>query len=215
MNLIVGIALPWLLIVFGGWLFTQFLRQNGRLLLRLEAIEDYLDRMADTQEDRNAAGNGHRPLSESRLNRDGLPKGTSAPDFRLPRLDGGELSLSELRGKQVLLVFSDPHCGPCDALAPELEKAYRQKPEVQVLMVSRGEVAENRKKVKQHRLTFPIVLQRKWEISKLYAMFATPIAYLIDEEGSTTTEVAVGEEAILGLISGTIPEPARKEEATV
>ncbi len=202
MNLmIVGIALPWLLVVFGAWLFTQFLRQNGRILLRLEAIEDYVGRMADVQE-QSPSRNGHRPLSESRLNRDGLTKGAPAPDFRLPRLDGGELSLAEYRGKKVLLVFSDPHCGPCDALAPDLERAHRQGSEAQVLMISRGEIGENRKKVRQRHLTFPIVLQKKWEISKAYAMFATPVGYLIDEEGIMAADVAVGGEAILGLLSG-------------
>src|SRR5206468_1918024 len=55
---------------------------------------------------------GNRSLSESRLNRGGLPAGTPAPAFRLPRLDGGEISLEEYRGRRVLLVFSDPHCGP-------------------------------------------------------------------------------------------------------
>ena len=68
-------------------------------------------------------------------------------------------------------------------------------------MISRGEIAENRKKVKQYNLTFPIVLQRKWEISKQYAMFATPIGYLIDKEGNTASEVAVGAEGILGLLT--------------
>ena len=238
MNLMVfGMALPWLLLGFGGWLGFQLVRQNGRILLRLENLEEQLEQMADAltaKEGRHAARNGHRPLSESRLNREGLPKGTPAPDFRLPRLDGGELSLSEYRGKKVLLVFSDPHCGPCDALMPELQKALGTSPpaptgfplrgvvlrkergagsdndsDVQVLMVSRGEVGENRKKVKQHRLTFPIVLQRRWEISKLYAMFATPVGYLMDEEGVIAAEVAVGAEAILALLSGV--GTARKE----
>lgn len=206
MNLIVvAIALPWLLIVFGFRLFYQLVRQNGRILLRLEGLEERLDQMVDvltTEGGRQAARNGHRPLSDSKINRDGLSAGTPAPDFRLPRLDGGELALSDYRGKKVLLVFSDPHCGPCDALAPDLEKAPRLTPDVQVLMVSRGEVGENRKKVKQHQLTFPIALQKKWEISKLYAMFATPVGYLIDEEGVIAAEVAVGAEAILALLSG-------------
>src|SRR5207247_8202601 len=69
----------------------------------------------------------NRPLARSRIKRDGLKAGTPAPDFRLPRLDGrGDLSLEELRGRRVLLVFSSPHCGPCDALAPALEKFHRE-----------------------------------------------------------------------------------------
>src|SRR5207247_1488630 len=68
-----------------------------------------------------------RSLARSKIKRDGLKAGTPAPDFRLPRLDGrGDLSLEEFRGRRVLLVFSSPHCGPCDTLAPELEKFHRK-----------------------------------------------------------------------------------------
>src|ERR1043166_2627904 len=55
-----------------------------------------------------------RSLARSRIKRDGLKAGTPAPDFHLPRLDGrGELSVADFRGRKLLLVFSDPHCGPC------------------------------------------------------------------------------------------------------
>jgi peroxiredoxin len=147
------------------------------------------------------AHRGNRSLAESKLNRDGLTAGTPAPSFRLPRLDGGELSLEEYRGRRVLLVFSDPHCGPCDQLAPRLERLSRRTPGVQVLMVSRGEAEANRAKAAEQGLTFPIVLQKQWEISRAYAMFATPIAYLIDEEGVIAADVAVGVEPILALLS--------------
>ena len=114
------------------------------------------------------------------------------------------LSLQEFRGKKVLLVFTDPHCGPCDLLLPELEQLQRQSPEIQVLLISRGGVEENRRKASRHRITLPLVLQKKWEISKRYAMFATPMAYLIDENGTIAAEVAAGPEAILTLLSSAI-----------
>lgn len=143
-----------------------------------------------------------RSLARSKIKRDGLKAGTPAPEFRLPRLDGrGELSLSELRGRQVLLVFSSPSCGPCNALAPELEKFHRNHPEVELVMISRAELKANRAKVKEHGLTFPVVLQQQWEVSRRYAMFATPIAYLIDEAGVIVQDVAVGVDAILDLMS--------------
>jgi peroxiredoxin len=164
---------------------------------------------------------GNRSLSESRLNRSGLSAGTPAPSFRVPRLDAGELSLEAYRGQRLLLVFSDPHCGPCEALAPQLEQARRTNGEVQIVMVSRGDLEENRRKAAELGLTFPIGVQRQWEISKQYAMFATPIAYLIDETGVIASEVAVGIEPILGLLAG--PESAggerwpdaRRDHATV
>jgi len=146
---------------------------------------------------------GNRSLARSRIKRDGLKAGTPAPEFRLPRLNGREdISLSELRGKRVLLVFSSPHCGPCDTLAPELEKFHREHPELELLMIGRGEPRENMVKVREHRLTFPVVLQQQWEISRKYAMFATPIAYLIDETGVIVNDVAIGVEPILSLLGG-------------
>jgi peroxiredoxin len=67
---------------------------------------------------------------------------------------------------------------------------------IEVVMISKGEPKENRAKVKEHGLTFPIVLQQQWEVSRRYAMFATPIAYLIDEQGVIVHDVAVGSDAI-------------------
>ena len=141
----------------------------------------------------------HRGLEGSRINRNGLPRGTIAPAFRLARVDGGELALDAYRGRQVLLVFSDPDCGPCNQLAPELERLHRSSSALQVLMVSRGDLETNRRKVSEHQLTFPVVIQHRWEISRHYGIFATPIAYLIDEQGIIIADVAVGGDAILAL----------------
>jgi peroxiredoxin len=143
---------------------------------------------------------GKRGVEDSKLRRSGLPAGAPAPDFRLPLLHGGELSLAEYRGRQVLLVFSDPQCGPCDYLAPRLQRRARRTPEVQVLLVSRGDPEANLAKVVQHRLTFPIVLQRNWEISREYGIFSTPVAYLISEKGILSAEIAVGVQPILSLL---------------
>src|SRR6266487_1129876 len=162
------------------WLGWQLLRQNGRILLRLDELEKRLDEFefdesTSGQREEVLTGNseirgaepeidqslvtsaatsrfGNRSLARSKIKRDGLKAGTPAPDFRLPRLDGGELSLAELRGRRVLLVFSDPHCGPCQVLAPQLEKFHREHAEIFVVMISRGEPNENRAKVKEHRL---------------------------------------------------------------
>lgn len=141
-------------------------------------------------------------VRESTLNRQGLAAGTPAPEFRLSDLKGKKRRLSDYRGKPVLLVFSDPDCGPCQALAPQLEQLHQRVngtgPEV--VMVSRGDLQQNRLKVKEQGLTFPVLLQKQWEVSKDYAMFATPVGYLIDELGVITKDVAVGADAILNLV---------------
>ncbi|HXB68192.1 MAG TPA: redoxin domain-containing protein [Candidatus Acidoferrales bacterium] len=154
----------------------------------------------------NAKGNPslvNQSLANSRLNRSGLKAGTPAPGFRLSRLGGGDLALDEYRGRRVLLVFSDPKCGPCDQLAPRLEQLHRHRHGFQVLMVSRQDAETNRRKVAQLGLTFPVALQKNWEVSLLYAMFATPMGYLIDERGIIAADIAIGAQPILDLVSGT------------
>jgi peroxiredoxin len=219
MNTFWIVAAGFTLLVVGGGacLSWQLLHQNGRLLLRLEELEDQLDKfeadgLKESASDLAVGGPepsegervnrfSDRSLARSKLKRDGLKTGTPAPEFRLPRLDGAELSLTELHGRAVLLVFSDPHCGPCNTLAPKLETFHREHPELQVVMISRGDLDENRAKVRQHDLTFPVVLQQQWEVSRLYAMFATPVAYLIDASGRTAADIAVGVDAILVLMA--------------
>jgi peroxiredoxin len=138
-------------------------------------------------------------LARSRLNRNGLKVGATAPDFRLARIDAGELSLSDLRGERVLLVFSDPDCGPCDELAPRLQELHLLRPDLQVLAISRRDFHATRAKSESLGLTYPFVMQKQWEISLKYGMFATPIGYLIDEQGVLLSDVAVGVEPILAL----------------
>ncbi len=152
-----------------------------------------------------ASANGHsarvqdRSLASSRINRDGLKAGTVAPPFSLSALDGREISLDSYRGKRVLLVFSDPQCAPCNDLLPKIEQLHRGPDDLQVLMIGRGEREENLEKVRKLGLTFPVVLQKGWEISRAYGMFATPIGYLVGEDGVLLEDVAVGGKAILAL----------------
>jgi hypothetical protein len=68
-----------------------------------------------------------------------------------------------------------------------------------MLMISRGDLEANRVKIGEHGLTFPVALQRHWEVSRAYGMFATPIAYLIDGQGIIAADVAVGVDPVRDL----------------
>ncbi len=177
---------------------------EGRIASELAAGAEALLRLAAPNAvPQHAHGNhGKQPdpsLANSRINRSGLKAGTPAPDFNLPCLEGGELSLVELRGRRVLLVFSDPDCGPCDELAPHLQEIHLSHPDLQVLLVSRRDADATRAKAQKLGLTYPIVVQKQWEVSLKYAMFATPVGYLIDEQGVLLSDVAVGVNPILAL----------------
>jgi peroxiredoxin len=168
---------------------------------------------SETSAEHAHGANDDPSLARSRLNRSGLKAGALAPDFRLPRIDEGDLSLSDFWGGRVLLVFSDPLCGPCDELAPRLQEIHLRRPELQVLVVSRRDREANCAKAARLGLTFPIVLQKAWEISLKYAMFATPIGYLIDEQGILASDVAVGVGPILALADHGVHEMPGEESS--
>ncbi|HEX6465522.1 MAG TPA: TlpA disulfide reductase family protein [Vicinamibacterales bacterium] len=185
------------------WIVYGLLRQNGRILTRLEALEPPA---ADAGESRRSGRVfADRSLANSRINRDGLPSGVPAPAFSLPTVDGRTVSLADYAGRRVLLVFSDPECGPCMDLLPRLDAAARVS-DVPVLVISRGGVDANRRKLVEARSTLTVALQAHWEISRLYAKFSTPIAYLVDEQGRIAAEVAAGGAAILSLLSVSGPD---------
>lgn len=147
---------------------------------------------------------GKRPLTESRIEREGLKTGTRAPTFSLPDIYGRTISLEEYQGRQVLLIFSDPNCGPCDQLAPQLVRLHERHRDngLAMVMVGRGDPKENRRKAEEHSFEFPVVLQRKWELSKEYGIFATPAAFLIGEDGVLARNVAQGVDEIMALAQG-------------
>jgi peroxiredoxin len=157
---------------------------------------------------------GEKPLSQSKLERNGIKPGTRAPNFTLPDLDGGEVSLEDHAAERRLVVFSDPHCGPCMDLAPRLAQLHEVARErgLALMMVSRGDPEENREKRDRCGIRFPVGLQRSWEISRKYGIFSTPVAFLVDEEGCIADEVAIGPEAILALLGD---ELAGRKEAPI
>ncbi|MGB7925697.1 MAG: redoxin domain-containing protein [Pyrinomonadaceae bacterium] len=152
---------------------------------------------------------GERPLSESRIEREGLKAGTPAPVFDLPDIHGQRVALQDYRGRRVLLIFTDPHCGPCDQLAPDLvrlDKEHRDNG-LAVVMIGRGEPQENRRKAEQHGFEFPLILQDRWKLSKAYGIFATPVAFLVDEQGIIARHVATGADEILALAQEALANP--------
>lgn len=171
-------------------------------------VNDVVDAAAPAEGDNGEASakklRGQRNLSESRLVRDGLKAGTPAPSFTLPDLDGAPVSLDDYRGRRLLLAFSDHDCGPCDALTPHLSRISREHEgnDLTVLMVGRGDVETNRRKAKEQEYAFPVVLQDGWKLSREYGIFATPVAFLIDEQGTITRDVARGVDEIVALVDG-------------
>lgn len=182
------------LLAFEAWLLLGLMRQNGRLLLRVEALESSL---AETE---------HAPRPTGAQSASGLPVGAPAPDFRLPGLHGETLTLETLRahGKPVLLVFSDPGCGPCNALMPEIGRWQREHAnDMTVGVISRGTPEVNRAKSSEHGLAWTLV-QRDREVAEVYGAHGTPSAVVVRPDGTIGSPLAQGAEQIRGLVARTL-----------
>jgi methylamine dehydrogenase accessory protein MauD len=145
----------------------------------------------------------------SRLGRDGLKVGKKAPDFTLPALTGGEVSLQGFAGRKLLLVFTQSGCGPCRDMAPEFNRVH-DKGEHQVLVVNNGAPDETREWAEEVGARFPILTQEKFSVSKRYEVFATPFAFLIDERGIIASNGIVGSAQYLGYVLSGAGNRAKK-----
>jgi methylamine dehydrogenase accessory protein MauD len=135
----------------------------------------------------------------TRLGRSGLKVGRQAPEFTLPNLHGADIALRALAGRKVLLVFVQPGCGPCHEIAPELNRLHRAG-EINVLVVNNAEPEEARQWAEEVHAQFPVAVQQRWAVSKKYEIFATPFAYLIDEQGLITSRGVAGSRQYLGYV---------------
>jgi cytochrome c biogenesis protein CcmG/thiol:disulfide interchange protein DsbE len=113
-----------------------------------------------------------------------------APDFALPRLDGGgELSLASLRGKVVVLNFWASWCPPCREEAPVLQEGwerYRDRGVVFVGIDANDLSDEAREFVAEFGITYPNVHDGKGSTLGRFGVPALPETMFIDAEGRIT-----------------------------
>lgn len=118
----------------------------------------------------------------------GANKGNMAPDFTLEKINGGELQLSSLRGKAVIVDFWDTWCPPCRKAMPhlqELSEIYSDDLVVVGVAMGREGVAKVRSYTKENGLTFEMVLlnNNAKMISDFGGIQSIPTTYLIDGDG--------------------------------
>ena len=119
-----------------------------------------------------AAANGERP---------------AAPEFTLERLDeDGELSLSALRGKAVVLNFWASWCVPCKEEAPVLEQLWQENRERGLVVVgldAKDFRRDARDFVRRFGLTFPIVFDGPGDTLPDWGVTGFPETFVIDRDG--------------------------------
>ena len=119
-----------------------------------------------------------------------------APQFTLKTSDDQTVSLSDLRGRPVLVNFWASWCTPCQAEMPAMQRVYQdfKGQGLEILAVNATyqddpQVALNY--VLEHELTFPILYDSNADSARLFQVRALPTSFFIDEQG-IIRDVVVG-----------------------
>ncbi|AIQ44956.1 peroxiredoxin [Paenibacillus sp. FSL R7-0273] len=129
--------------------------------------------------------------------------GQEVPDFTLPASTGGEISLSDYRGRRVLLYFYPKNMTPaCTQEACAFRDAHDEISArgAAVLGISMDSLASHGKFTEKNSLPFPLLSDEDhrvcemfgvWQLKKLYGkefMGIVRSTFLIDEQGKLAAQ---------------------------
>ena len=110
-----------------------------------------------------------------------------APDFQLPKIDGGTVQLSNLRGNVVYVDFWATWCPPCRESFPWMESMYQRYQDfgLQIVAISldqKRDLIENF--LKDHKASFTISQDKEGGIAEAFKVKGMPSSYLVDRKGN-------------------------------
>jgi peroxiredoxin len=124
-------------------------------------------------------------------------QGFPAPDFSLETAQGQTITLSELRGRPVLINLWASWCVPCRTEMPALERVHRDYRDQGFVLLAVNATYQDSQQAavdfaREHSLTFPILLDRDGKVSSgQYQLRALPTSFFVDPQG-IIQEVVVG-----------------------
>jgi cytochrome c biogenesis protein CcmG, thiol:disulfide interchange protein DsbE len=146
---------------------------------------------ADSQplpQDHNESGSG-TPVPDHADAINALPRvGQRAPDFTLKTLGGSSISLSQFRGKAVLINFWTSWCTACREESPLLESFYQTHQSDGLVVLGMNVTSQDTPDaasayVKEMKLTFPIPLDVHGAVSDNYHVPGLPVSFFVDTQG--------------------------------
>ncbi len=116
-----------------------------------------------------------------------------APDFTVLDYEGNEVSISDYKGKPVILNFWATWCHYCKVEMPDFDKAYEKYPEVQFMMVNATdgvqETMESAKKyVEDEGYNFDVFFDTELEAVNNYYVSGFPATFFIDADGNVVAQ---------------------------
>jgi len=110
-----------------------------------------------------------------------------APNFELAAMDGGRVSLADLKGQVVMVNFWATWCGPCRQEMPHLDALYQRYSSLGFTLLGVNVEKDSSgagKYLAETPVTFPILFDPKNEVTAMYNVVAMPSTVLIDKNGN-------------------------------
>ena len=112
--------------------------------------------------------------------------GFTAPDFTLNTIDNKQISLSDYRGRPVILNFWATWCGPCRYEVPAFKAFSEKYPEEDVVIIgvnTQDDPDSALGYAKADGLKFIIPVDPRGVVAGLYNIRGLPTTYFIDDKG--------------------------------
>jgi thiol-disulfide isomerase/thioredoxin len=113
--------------------------------------------------------------------------GQPAPDFTLSDLDGRSYTLSQLRGKVVIVNFWASWCPPCRAEMPSMEQLHRELSGKGLVMLAINIEKEGRSTVPKFLAatphSFPVLLDDREVVQRRYGVNKFPESFIVRKDG--------------------------------
>ena len=180
-----GLSVAWLLLLT---------RQNGRLLLRIQRLEQL------------AAGGAPLPLPLADAGP--LRVGDPVPPLGLSDVRGRPFDLQSLRGVPVLLLFLDAHCAHCQPLLERLRDTRH--PGAALVVISESAAL-------RHTLPTEIVVLADpgWSTMARFGLRGTPAAAVVGADGALAQLAVHGASAVHAALDQVSAQEARHALASV
>lgn len=127
-------------------------------------------------------------LSSCSVSQSGLGEGDNAPNFTLKSIDGTSTSLSDYKGRIVVLNFFGVWCPWCVKEMPGFVKLYDEYKDkgVQLVVVDVGDSSPQVSNyLKSNGFTIMPLMDESNEVSGRYQISGYPTTYIIDKDGVT------------------------------